>query len=523
MKTSSIASIYPRGGAYEVAVDLRSLGGRRETRRVATPIEGEAWALERRAALLRGEMLVARSARLRVRLTDEEIIRRLAATTYAETTHDHLRGAGRWVRANCDDLLDAPVEDLRALKRTLAEILARRAQPSRDLRSASPLLGLVGSWRRVGAHLERDGQPVLLHSTAPQQIVLAPGVDAACVDLTDAPAAAAALAHLAEEGRPLSAHALGGQWILETLRRRGLVVVRRGTQRDTRAAIEALLNGPQREADLGIEAARTLLRRGWATRLDPAVYAARRGASKSVRTALRSLLALAVDEEGGVALLPRLTGRTPREGVSRLARATAPGHEVPDAATLIALAATLINAARAGDALDRILALEALLGLRQGEARGLRVGDLDRTAGILAVRRAYTREGRHAAYRATKTRTSSRRIALDADLLALLTAWTTGRDDAAPLVGALPSNTRLQTRLAVRCAEAGLTGRIFATDLRHLAATIAAESGVPIDEIARDLGHGARLSTTLRHYIERTSAPSGGSVARAVLRAARGA
>ena len=523
MRTSSIASIYPRGSAYEVAVDLRRLGGRRETRRVATREEGEAWALERRAALLRGEAAAARSERLRTRLEDAEIVRRLAATTYAETTHAHLRGAGRWVRANCDDLLDAPVEDLRALKRTLAEILARRAQPSRDLRSASPLLGLVGSWRLVGEQIERDGAPVPLRTTAPHLAVLAAGIDPARVDLADAPVAAAALARLAEEGRPMSAHALGGQWVLETLRRRGLVEVRRGAVRDARAAIEALLRGPQREADLGIEAARTLLRRGWATRLDPAVYAERRGASKSVRTALRSLLALAVDEEGGEALLPRQTGRAPREGVSRLARATAPGREVPDATALATLAATLLEAAREGDPLDRILALEATLGLRQGEARGLRVGDLDRSAGVLEVRRAYTREGRHAAYRATKTRTSTRRIALDPDLLALLGAWTTGRGDDAPLVGALPSNARLKTRLAARCAEAGLSGRIFATDLRHLAATLAAESGVPIDEIARDLGHGARLSTTLRHYIERTSAPSRGSVASAVLRAARSA
>jgi integrase len=170
------------------------------------------------------------------------------------------------------------------------------------------------------------------------------------------------------------------------------------------------------------------------------------------------------------------------------------------------LAASAAIAARETSRVDYtpLLRLVATLGLRKGEALGLRWEDFDKDEGVLYVRRQWLASG---GYAATKTPAGVRRIALPAgltkELLELRVASGFSLDEHpvfASLTGS-PLGHRNVTRRGFEPARdlAGLPGHLTFHDLRHAAASRLIGAGLDPVTVAGVLGH-EDANVTLRVY-----------------------
>ncbi len=156
--------------------------------------------------------------------------------------------------------------------------------------------------------------------------------------------------------------------------------------------------------------------------------------------------------------------------------------------------------------------LVAYTGMRRGELCGLRWSDVDLTAGAVAIRRTRTTTYRGEVVEGpTKTRAGERVVpvpgpAMDAvrewrrlqleERMAAGSGWA--GEDWVLTIGGAPARPDTVTHWWGRTAErAGVDLRLH--DLRHLAATLMAQSGVPPRVIAEVLGH-TRASFTLDVY-----------------------
>lgn len=502
-----IGSVYlKRGGTWEAAIGS---GESRSTHRVASEADGWIWCAQeyaRRVARTYGAGetdVTPATERLADRFTESEIEERLAASDYSPSSKSNIRRAATWIRTACADLLTVAMPqrygEEKIVKRAIAQIVARRAAPAPDLKTASPLIQLVGRWEARDGALLWNGAPVSLRSTAPRLVSIADGVNPAEVDLGRQGCAAAALARLAEEGAPMTENALGRDAV-RALVARGLVTVAIQPVKDARSAILALMErSPRREAEIGIMAARTLIAKRYAVRHDATGYALHEGEiSSTVRAYLNATIALAVAEEGGVTWLPKRSGRGERRTLKITNLAAMSGAEEPVEADLRALLAHLVASAEDGDAIDRLLALEAALGLRQPEARGLNVGDLD--GDTLTIRRNRTEDGD---VTSVKSDLSNAPMSLPPKILAIVRRWCAGRDARESLIGAERlTNRAIVKRRAQRIREIGLRPTLDANDLRHLAATLLEEAGASRDEVRRFLRHESD-STATKRYTER--------------------
>ena len=149
---------------------------------------------------------------------------------------------------------------------------------------------------------------------------------------------------------------------------------------------------------------------------------------------------------------------------------------------------------------DRVLyVVAAFTGLRQGELAALRWRDVDAPAGLIRVRRSYTR-GR---FGSPKSRRSSRAVPMAARVAEELehhfrtTAFP--RDDdlvlGHPATGAPYDASRMRKRFYVALEQAGVRQVRF-HDLRHTFGTRMAAAGAPLRAIQEWLGH-ADYQTTL--------------------------
>lgn len=170
------------------------------------------------------------------------------------------------------------------------------------------------------------------------------------------------------------------------------------------------------------------------------------------------------------------------------------------------------------DRLQALYAVALALGLRQGEALGLRWVDVDLEKGELMVRYQLQRRslpadaimlGPKAGLVPTKTHRSQRSVALPPAIVADLIDHRRRQDLERDLAGTkwvetglvftTPHGTpldgpRLTRKLHKVLADAGLPDRRW-HDLRHSCGSILAAHGVPLPEIQRILGH-AQITTT---------------------------
>jgi site-specific recombinase XerC len=151
-----------------------------------------------------------------------------------------------------------------------------------------------------------------------------------------------------------------------------------------------------------------------------------------------------------------------------------------------------------------LLRLVATLGLRKGEALGLRWEDFDKDAGVLHVRRQWLVSGE---YGPPKTKAGTRRIALPADLRDLLIGLRLRSDwspDEHPIFASL-AGTPLGHRNVLRRGWepardlAGLQSSLTLHDLRHAAASRLINARLDPVTVAAVLGH-EDATVTLKVY-----------------------
>ncbi|GIG58784.1 site-specific integrase [Longispora fulva] len=153
-------------------------------------------------------------------------------------------------------------------------------------------------------------------------------------------------------------------------------------------------------------------------------------------------------------------------------------------------------------------------GARRGELCAIRWEYVELDKGVLTIRSSIGQEGGRTWEKDTKDH-QQRRIALDADSIALLRAYLLHCETQADALGLkLPRDARVfsldpdhatwrkpdsvSQRYSNMCARLGWDMNIH--DLRHYSATELISSGVDVRTVAGRLGHGGGGTTTLRVY-----------------------
>jgi integrase len=151
--------------------------------------------------------------------------------------------------------------------------------------------------------------------------------------------------------------------------------------------------------------------------------------------------------------------------------------------------------------MERALYLTAAMtGLRRGELVALRWRDVDRSAGLIRVRRSYGDGG----FGPPKSGRSSRAVPMADRVAAALEhryAETSYRDDddlvfAHPQLGSVYDPSKLRKRFARAAERAGLRPVRF-HDLRHTFGTQMAAAGAPLRAIQEWMGHADYRTTTI--------------------------
>lgn len=188
---------------------------------------------------------------------------------------------------------------------------------------------------------------------------------------------------------------------------------------------------------------------------------------------------------------------------------TEPIHEWTDAEIAALLAAAAKLAAKPESRYDYtpLLRLTATLGLRIGEALGLRWEDFDKDEAVLHIRRQWTRARE---YGPPKTRAGIRRIALPADLrddLIALRLQSKYSDAADPIFASRTGTPLTHRNVTARGFDparnlARLPNTITFHDLRHACASRLIDAGLDPVTVAAVLGH-EDPAITLRIYANR--------------------
>ncbi len=142
----------------------------------------------------------------------------------------------------------------------------------------------------------------------------------------------------------------------------------------------------------------------------------------------------------------------------------------------------------------------AMTGLRRGELLALRWQDVDMSAGVIRVRRNYTR----GEFGTPKSRRSSRSVPLAARLRRELevhrdTSLHLGDADLVfchPGTGTVYDPSRLRKRFQAAARRAGLRPVRF-HDLRHTFGTRMASAGAPLRAVQEWMGHSDYRTTSL--------------------------
>jgi integrase len=134
----------------------------------------------------------------------------------------------------------------------------------------------------------------------------------------------------------------------------------------------------------------------------------------------------------------------------------------------------------------RLLARGALeTGARYGELRALVVGDFNRDAGTVHIRRSKTGRERH--------------IILTDDGRSFFESLTVGQPKDAPIFGHQWRRDEQARWMGLACKAGNIEPRIGFHGLRHTWASLAVMNGVPLMVVARNLGHTSTKMTE-KHY-----------------------
>lgn len=148
-----------------------------------------------------------------------------------------------------------------------------------------------------------------------------------------------------------------------------------------------------------------------------------------------------------------------------------------------------------GSECEAVAICSVTLGLRRGEACGLRWSDIDLRTGEVRIRRSRQVVGGQEVVVPPKTERSARSCWLPRFAVRRLRAIRKGR---AGLLCDLSPNV-IARRIKAACRKAGAAYTSM-TECRHTWATLAVEAGVGIETVAMMLGH-TDISTAYEHYI----------------------
>lgn len=148
-----------------------------------------------------------------------------------------------------------------------------------------------------------------------------------------------------------------------------------------------------------------------------------------------------------------------------------------------------------GHECEAVAICSVTLGLRRGEACGLRWSDIDLRTGEVRIRRSRQVVGGQEVVVPPKTERSARSCWLPRFAVRRLRAIRKGRT---VLLCSLSPNV-IARRIRAVCRKAGAAYTSM-TECRHTWATLAVEAGVGIETVALMLGH-TDISTAYEHYI----------------------
>jgi integrase len=173
----------------------------------------------------------------------------------------------------------------------------------------------------------------------------------------------------------------------------------------------------------------------------------------------------------------------------------------------------------AGDRLEALWTLALTTGMRRGELLGLKWGDIDFDAGRLAIRRTLIETANQVRWSEPKTAASRRVVALDPGTVALLRTHRRLQLEERLAVAAGYMDDRIVfasisgeclhpasvSKAFGRYVEAAGVPRIRFHDLRHTAATMMLEQGVPLKVVTERLGHSStRITADLYQHVGET-------------------
>lgn len=187
--------------------------------------------------------------------------------------------------------------------------------------------------------------------------------------------------------------------------------------------------------------------------------------------------------------------------------------------------AKTLLAASVGTPLEAMWTVMIYLGLRPGEAAGLAWSDVNFEHGIIHVWRSISRDANGAVVLgATKTKQSVRSLGVPDVVLDALRRRRSDQNEARLLAGNMWSNpddlvftsptghaidpSSCRRQLSDLAKRAGL-GHWTPNELRHSAASLMSDAGMPIEQVADQLGH-KDLRMLQRHYRHRLRPTVGG-------------
>lgn len=173
----------------------------------------------------------------------------------------------------------------------------------------------------------------------------------------------------------------------------------------------------------------------------------------------------------------------------------------------------LLQAAQADPKLDALVTVALLLGLRKGEALGLRWVDVDWTLRRLTIRRALVESDNRLQLADTKTAGSVRTVPLPQQAIRALERHRARQAEARLLAGGrwqdqglvfpssigTPWNPHNVLRLFGPLIEQAGLGELRFHDLRHTYASLQLAAGTPVATVSKLLGHTS-ITTTVNLY-----------------------
>ena len=243
---------------------------------------------------------------------------------------------------------------------------------------------------------------------------------------------------------------------------------------------------------------------------------AAKGLARATIAKYRTTLAMSLDWAERRGLVAR--------NVARLAEMPLDARPANVGRTLTVQEARALLDAAVGTPLAAMWTVMVYLGLRPGEAAGLAWDDVDLDRGIVHVRRARKRDERGGGRCGLDQDRVVRAVSLEAapPLVSALRAHRTAQHHQRLAAGEMWANpdalvftsptgrpsdpAAVRRELAKIVARAGLDPTLRPNVLRHTAASLMADAGIPIEEVADQLGHRDTRMASLhyRHRIKPT-------------------